>query len=115
MIATQHRFICPKKGAVMFIAENLILALAKMLDIALTLYMWIIIARSVISWVNPDPYNPIVMFLYRVTEPVLAPVRRWLPFRNLGIDISPIIVNMAIIFLQNFLVRSMMQMATTMR
>ncbi|ABC77616.1 hypothetical membrane protein [Syntrophus aciditrophicus SB] len=115
MIATQHRFICPKKGAVMFIAENLILALAKMLDIALTLYMWIIIARAVISWVNPDPYNPIVMFLYRVTEPVLAPVRRWLPFRNLGIDISPIIVIMAIIFLQNFLVRSMMQMATTMR
>jgi len=96
----------------MFIAENLVLAIAKILDIALTLYMWIIIARALISWVNPDPYNPIVMFLYRITEPVMAPVRRWIPFRNLGIDISPIIIIMAIIFLQTFLVRSMMQMAT---
>jgi len=99
----------------MFIAENLVLAIAKILDIALTLYMWIIIARAVISWVNPDPYNPIVTFLYRITEPVLAPVRRWLPFRNMGIDISPIIIIMAIIFLQTFLVRSMMQMATMLR
>jgi len=99
----------------MFIAENLILAVAKILDIALTLYMWIIIARALISWVNPDPYNPIVMFLYRVTEPVMAPIRRWLPFRNLGIDISPIIIIMAIIFLQTFLVRSMTQLATILR
>jgi len=99
----------------MFIAENLVLAIAKILDIALTLYMWIIIARALISWVNPDPYNPIVMFLYRITEPVMAPVRRWIPFRNLGIDISPIIIIMAIIFLQTFLVRSMMQMATMLR
>jgi len=99
----------------MFIAENLILAVAKILDIALTLYMWIIIARALIAWVNPDPYNPIVMFLYRVTEPVMAPIRRWLPFRNLGIDISPIIIIMAIIFLQTFLVRSMTQLATILR
>ncbi len=99
----------------MFIAENFVVALAKILDIALSLYMWILIARAVISWVNPDPYNPIVMFLYRITEPVLAPVRRWLPFRNLGIDLSPMIVILAIIFLQSFLVRSMMQMATILR
>lgn len=99
----------------MFIAENFVVALAKILDIALSLYMWILIARAVISWVNPDPYNPIVMFLYRITEPVLAPVRRWLPLRNLGIDLSPMIVILAIIFLQSFLVRSMMQMATILR
>jgi len=99
----------------MFIAENFVVALAKILDIALSLYMWILIARAVISWVNPDPYNPIVMFLYRITEPVLSPVRRWLPFRNLGIDLSPMIVILAIIFLQSFLVRSMMQMATILR
>ncbi|OPY90785.1 MAG: YGGT family protein [Syntrophus sp. PtaU1.Bin208] len=99
----------------MFIANNLVLALAKILDIALSLYMWILIARAVISWVNPDPYNPIVMFLYRATEPVLAPVRRWLPLRNIGIDLSPLIVILVIIFLQTFVVQSMVQMAATLR
>jgi YggT family protein len=99
----------------MFIAENLLMALAKILDIALNLYMWILIARAVISWVNPDPYNPIVMFLYRATEPVLAPVRRLIPFRNLAIDLSPLIVILAIIFLQTFLVQSMKQLAIILR
>jgi YggT family protein len=95
----------------MFIVGNFIAALAKIIDIGLTLYMWIIIGRSLISWVNPDPYNPIVQFLYRATEPVMAPIRRWLPLRNMGIDISPIIVIAAIIFLQSFLLKSMMEMA----
>jgi YggT family protein len=95
----------------MFIVGNFITALAKIIDIGLTLYMWIIIGRSLISWVNPDPYNPIVQFLYRATEPVMAPIRRWLPLRNMGIDISPIIVIAAIIFLQSFLLKSMMEMA----
>jgi len=99
----------------MFIAENLLMALAKILDIALNLYMWILIARAVISWVNPDPYNPIVMFLYRATEPILAPVRRLIPFRNLAIDLSPLIVILAIIFLQTFLVQSMKQLAIILR
>ncbi|KIE17302.1 hypothetical protein DS62_04540, partial [Smithella sp. SC_K08D17] len=83
----------------MFVLSNLIIALAKVIDIVLTLYMWIIIFRAVISWVNPDPYNQIVVFLYRVTEPVLQPIRRKLPMRNVGIDISPIIVILAIVFL----------------
>jgi YggT family protein len=95
----------------MFIAGNFIAALAKIIDMGLTLYMWIIIGRSLISWVNPDPYNPIVQFLYRATEPVMAPIRRWLPLRNMGIDISPIIVIAVIIFLQSFLLKSMMEMA----
>jgi YggT family protein len=95
----------------MFIVGNFIAALAKIIDMGLTLYMWIIIGRSLISWVNPDPYNPIVQFLYRATEPVMAPIRRWLPLRNMGIDISPIIVIAAIIFLQSFLLNSVMEMA----
>ena len=95
----------------MFIVGNFITALAKIIDMGLTLYMWIIIARSLISWVNPDPYNPIVRFLYRSTEPVMEPIRRWLPLRNMGIDISPIIVIAAIIFLQSFLLKSMMELA----
>jgi YggT family protein len=94
----------------MFVLSNFIIGLAKVIDIALTLYMWIIIFRALISWVNPDPYNQIVIFLYRVTEPVLGPIRRRLPMRNIGIDISPIIVILVIIFLQYFLVETMIQM-----
>lgn len=99
----------------MFVLENLIFALAKIIDMGLTLYMWLIIGRAVVSWVNPDPYNPIVNFLQRATEPVLAPVRRWIPMGGLGIDISPVIVIMAIYFLQQFLVRTMMQLAILAR
>ncbi|MCX5853999.1 MAG: YggT family protein [Deltaproteobacteria bacterium] len=99
----------------MFVLGNFIVAFAKILDIALTMYMWVIIARAVISWVNPDQYNPIVQFLYRVTEPVMAPIRRWIPFGNMGIDFSPIIIILAIVFLQSFLVRSMMELAVYFR
>ena len=95
----------------MFVLSNFILAVAKIIDMALSLYMWIIVARALISWVNPDPYNPIVRFLYRATEPVMAPIRRWLPLRGLGIDISPIIAIAAIIFLQSFLLRSLIEFA----
>ena len=95
----------------MFILSNFIIGLAKVIDIALTLYMWIIIFRALISWVNPDPYNQIVIFLYRVTEPVLGPIRRLLPLRNIGIDFSPIIVILVIIFLKYFLVETMIQLA----
>ncbi len=93
----------------MFIIGNFLNALAVVIDYALYLYMWIIIIRALISWVNPDPYNPIVMFLYRITEPVLYPIRRW--FRFGMIDISPIIVIFIIIFLQNFLVPTLKRMA----
>ena len=99
----------------MFLVANLIEALAKILDVALSLYTWVIIIRALLSWVNPDPYNPIVRFLYRATEPVLSPVRRWLPFRNLGIDLSPVVVILAIMFLQYFLVPSLTQLAFKLR
>jgi len=95
----------------MFVLTNLIIALAKIIDIALTLYMWIIIFRAAISWVNPDPYNQIVIFLYRVTEPVLGPIRRKLPMGNMGIDFSPVIVLLVILFLKYFLVETMIQLA----
>jgi YggT family protein len=79
-------------------------ALATILNLVLTLYMWVIIARAVLSWVSPDPYNPIVRFIYSVTEPVLSQIRRRLPVSFSGIDFSPIIVFLVIIFLQNFVV-----------
>jgi len=99
----------------MFVLGNLIIALARIIDIALTLYMWIIIIRAVLSWVNPDPYNPIVRLLYQVTEPVMALVRRWIPLRGMGIDLSPMIILLAIVFLQSFLVPSLMQLAYSFR
>jgi YggT family protein len=95
----------------MFILSNFIIALARVLDIGLSLYMWIIIAQAVISWVNPDPYNPIVRFLYSVTEPVLYNIRRRIPVYFGGLDFSPIIVILVIIFIQTFLVQSLMQLA----
>ena len=95
----------------MFVISNLLAAIAKILDIGLSLYMWIIIGRAVISWVNPDPYNPIVRFLNSVTEPVLYPIRRRIPIYFGGIDFSPVLVIMVIIFLQTFLVQSLLQMA----
>lgn len=95
----------------MFVLSNFLIGVAKVLDIALTLYMWIIIARAVISWVNPDPYNPIVRFLNSVTEPVLYPIRRRLPISLGGIDFSPILVILAIIFVQAFLIKSLIEIA----
>ncbi|MCF8128668.1 MAG: YggT family protein [Deltaproteobacteria bacterium] len=98
----------------MFVIANFLAAIAKILDIALTLYMWIIIARAVVSWVNPDPYNPIIRFLNAVTEPVLYQIRRRLPISFGGIDFSPIIVILVIVFVQSFLVRSLAEMAIRM-
>ena len=94
----------------MFIVGNLLGALADLLNWALWAYMWILVARAVISWVSPDPYNPIVQFLVRSTEPVLRPVRRLLPLPG-GIDFSPLVVILGLLFLQRFLVRSLIQLA----
>jgi YggT family protein len=98
-----------------FVAGNLVLALANLLHLVLQAYFWIIIARAVLSWVNPDPFNPIVRFLYRVTEPVLRPIRHRLPTFSIGIDLSPMIVILAIYFLDNFLVYSLRDLALSLR
>jgi len=99
----------------MSILGNLLQATATVLDIALTLYMWIIIIRALLSWVNPDPYNPIVQFLYSTTDPVLYKIREKIPMSGVGIDFSPIIVILAIVFLKEFLVHSLMDIAFKMR
>lgn len=95
----------------MFILGNLILAAANIIDIVLGVYKWVIIIAAIISWVNPDPYNPIVRFLYTVTEPVLRPIRRLIGYRLGPIDISPVIVILAIIFIQRFLISSLIEVA----
>jgi YggT family protein len=95
----------------MFAIKNLIQALAYILNLGLTIYMWVIIARAILSWVNPDPYNPIVRFLYNVTEPVLAWVRRRLPLIFGGLDLTPLVVLLAIVFLQRFLVATLFDLS----
>ena len=99
----------------MFVLANLLLGIAKVIDMLLWFYMWVIIARVVISWVNADPYNPIVRAIASVTEPVLYRVRRSLPVVAGGIDLSPIVVFASIYFIQIFLVRSMIDLALRMR
>jgi len=95
----------------MFVFSNLMIAIARILDIGLSLYMYVVIARAILSWVNPDPYNPIVRFLNSVTEPVLFRIRKRLPLFLGGIDFSPILVILVIIFIQAFVVQSLVQMA----
>lgn len=95
----------------MFIMGNFFKAIAVVLDWGLSLFMWIIIARAVLSWVNPDPYNTIVRFINNVTEPVLYEIRRRIPFNMGGLDISPIIAIMVVIFLQTFVVGSLHTLA----
>ncbi len=90
----------------MFLLANFLNAVAYIIRTVLDIYMWVIVARAVLSWVNPDPYNPIVNFLYRATEPVLSPIRRKMPYLG-GLDLSPLIVLLIILFLQKFLVSSL--------
>ena len=83
----------------MFVLSNFIISIAKVIDVVLTMFYWLILIRALISWVNPDPYNPIVQFLYKTTEPILFPIRRMMPFNlKIGIDLSPLIAFFLIIF-----------------
>jgi len=99
----------------MFVLSNFLAALASVLNMLLSAYMWIIIIRALISWVSPDPYNPIVQFLRSATDPLLYRVRRWLPVSFGGIDFSPIVVIAALIFLQAFLVQSLLDLSRAFR
>jgi YggT family protein len=95
----------------MFLFANLLVAVAQVLDYVLWAYAWILLGRVVISYVNADPNNPLIRFLYTVTEPVLDRVRRKLPVTAGGFDLSPIAVWIAVMFLQRFLVRSLYDLA----
>ena len=98
----------------MFVFGNFIMAIATILDYLLQALSWLIIIRALLSWVNPDPHNPIVQFLYRVTEPLLAPFRRLVPAYAIGIDISPIFALIFIWFIKLFVVRTLFSIAMRM-
>ena len=99
----------------MFILSNFINAIATILSFAVTILWWLIIIRALISWVNPDPYNPIVQFLYKTTEPILMPFRRIIPAYNIGLDLSPIFAILALMFIRYFLVMSLFDIAARLR
>ncbi|MCF7869947.1 MAG: YggT family protein [Candidatus Omnitrophica bacterium] len=100
----------------MFVLSNFLIAAANVLNVIFTIAWWLILIRALISWVNPDPYNPIVQFLYKTTEPILYPIRRLLPQSlRFGIDVSPIIAFLAIVFFRSFLVQTLYQLAINLR
>jgi len=95
----------------MFVLGNLIFAIAEILNFAVTFYMWVVIISAVLSWVSPDPYNPIVRFIHALTDPVLSWFRRRLPLIHGGVDLSPLVVIAVILFIKYFFVGSMYDLA----
>lgn len=99
-----------------FVLSNFLVALAHVLDAILSIFYWLVLIRALMSWVSPDPANPIVQFLEKCTEPILEPIRRILPLNfKFGIDISPIIAFLAIMFLKSFLVNTLLDLAVRLR
>lgn len=106
----------PGACEIMFVLSNLLVAVANLLSIILTILYWLILIRALISWVNPDPYNPIVQFLYKTTEPILYPIRKILPLQmSIGLDISPIIAFLIILFLKSFIVQTILDISYRLR
>ncbi len=100
----------------MFILSNFLTAITHIISTILTILYWLILIRALISWVNPDPFNPVVRFLHNTTEPILKPIRRLLPLHlHTGIDISPLIAFFAIMFLRSFLVKTLIDISMRIR
>lgn len=92
----------------MFVLANILYGLAWVLNTVLTIYFWIVIVSALLSFVRPDPYNPVVRTLRMLTEPVFYAIRRRLPFLvQGGFDFTPIVVLLAVHFLKFALVRSL--------
>ncbi len=98
----------------MYIAGYFLMAVANVLNFVLFAFMWIVIARAILSWVNPDPYNPIVRFIHNVTEPVLYQIRTKIPINFGGIDLSPILVILTVYFLRDFVVKSLLRFSASL-
>lgn len=98
----------------MFIFSNLFTAVASLLDMAITLYIWAVIIRVIISWVNPDPYNQFVQIFVKITEPTLGRIRRFIPPLG-GIDISPMVLIIGLYFAKSFFVNTFQDLAGALR
>ena len=99
----------------MIVLANTLSAVALVLGSLLSLYFWIVIIAALLTWVRPDPYNPIVRTLRTLTEPVFYRVRKWLPFTySSGMDFSPVVVLLAIELFNRIVVASLAQYAMTL-
>ncbi|APG28600.1 hypothetical protein A7E78_12550 [Syntrophotalea acetylenivorans] len=94
----------------MAILNDLLIVFGEMVLMLLQIYIFIVVARAVISWVGPDPYNPIVRFLYNATDPVLQRIRRVLPLQFSGVDLSPMALLFALFFIQNLIRRLLLRL-----
>ena len=98
----------------MIVVSTLIAAIANILNMVIGLYIWIVIISALISWVRPDPYNPIVQILYKLTEPVYALIRRYIPTNFGGMDIAPLILILGLQFCQMFFVKLLFELANSL-
>lgn len=96
------------------VLSTLIEALAQILSMVINIYIWIVIIAALITWVRPDPYNPIVQILYKLTEPLYAKIRKAIPTLIGGIDIAPIIVILALQFINLFIVKLLLRLANSL-
>ena len=99
----------------MFVVGNFFQAAAAVTGIFIETLKWLVIIRALLSWVNPDPYNPIVQFIERATEPLLVPLRKLIPSYKIGIDVSPILAILLLYFLKIFLVETLLGFAVRLQ
>ncbi len=99
----------------MFVLGNFFQASAVVLGYLIELLWWLVIIRAFLSWVNPDPHNPIVQFIERPTEPLLAPFRKLIPTYRLGIDVSPLVALLLLYFLKIFIVQTLIGIAIRLK
>jgi YggT family protein len=98
----------------MFVFGNFIYGVAYVIENILNIYFWIILIRAVMSWIQPNPYNPLVRIIYKLVDPVTYRISRIIPTRIGAIDFAPFILMILIIFLQKFLVRSLFELGARM-
>jgi YggT family protein len=103
----------------MFVAGNFLSAVAMVLHMLLQAYIWVIIIRALISWVNPDPWNPIVQILNRLTDPLLNPIRtrlmRFGGYNGMGVDLSPLLLIAVVYLVDFFMVATLQDLGTRLR
>jgi len=99
----------------MFVLGNLFSSIAYILDLLLNLYFWVIFARAVLSWIRPDPYNPIVRTICRLVDPVTYKISRIIPTRIGMVDVAPFILMLLIFFVQKFLVATLIDIGVRMK
>lgn len=99
----------------MFILGNFFQATAVVLGYLIEIMWWLVILRALLGWVNPDPHNPIVQFIERTTEPLLAPFRQLIPSYKIGVDVSPLVALLFLYFLKIFIVQTLMGLAIRLK